>query len=233
MSHHNKTSNLFQTFDPNAEVAVNERNLPHWFQAGAAMFVTFRTADSIPKEVIIRWQRELEEWLSERNAPIELAESVVHRRLKNHAHLLDRIAGSEQREFRKLSERIFHRSLDTCQGAFLLKQPELAKIVAEAVLYYDGDKYDIDRFVVMPNHVHAIVQFRSGASLKTVSQSWMRYTARKIKSAIGEPGVFWQPEAFDHIIRSPEQFEYLQQYVFENPKKANLCEGEFLYWQRL
>ena len=97
------------------------------------------------------------------------------------------------------------------------------------MLFYNEDKYDLDRFVVMPNHVHVIVQFRMGGSLSVVSQSWMRYTARQINAATSASGEFWQPAPFDHIIRSPEQFEYLQQYIFENPKKANLRKGEFLY----
>ncbi len=60
----------------------------------------------------------------------------------------------------------------------------------------------------------------------------MRFTARQINKRVGRTGVFWQPEAFDHIIRNPDQFEYLQWCVAQNPKKANLHQGEFLYWQR-
>lgn len=85
----------------------------------------------------------------------------------------------------------------------------------------------------MPNHVHVLVQFRQGYDLSTVSQSWMRYTARQINKEIGRTGVLWQPEAFDHIVRNPEQFEYLHRYIAENPKKANLKAGEFLYWKRV
>ena len=40
---------VFNSLDPEAEINISERNLPHWFQVGAATFVTFRTADSIPK----------------------------------------------------------------------------------------------------------------------------------------------------------------------------------------
>jgi REP element-mobilizing transposase RayT len=223
----------FGTFDAAADVEVTERNLPHWLQPGAAMFITFRTADSLPKDVILRWQRELEEWLAVRGLPVRLAESTVRRRLQNHDALLNQLAAPEAREFKRLADRVFHRSLDECHGACLLKRPVLAKIVGEAILFHDHTKYDLDRFVVMPNHVHAIVQFRSGANLKTVSQSWMRFTAREINAATGGTSAFWQAEPFDHIIRSLEQFEYLQRYIAENPLKANLRPGEFLYWERV
>ena len=223
---------VFQAFDREADVEITTRNHPHWFQAGAAMFITFRTADSLPKEVILRWQREFEQWLEIRNLPVELALSITNRRLPNHDHLLETLNADQRHEFKRLSDRIFHTSLDECHGACLLRRPELAKIVGDAILFYEADKYDLDCFVVMPNHVHTIVQFRAGSDLATVSQSWMRYTARSINKLTGGSGAFWQPEPFDHIIRSPEQFAYLQRYVAENPQKANLRPGEFLDWKR-
>ena len=146
--------------------------------------------------------------------------------------MLGGLTESQCREFKKLSDRIFHGSLDECHGKCLLKRRELSEIVARALLFYNDEKYDLDRFVIMPNHVHAIVQFRPGATLKIISQSWMRYTAREINAVAGESGVFWQPEPFDHIIRSSAQFDYLRHYVVDNSSKAKLRKGEFLYWER-
>ena len=234
MSDREESTVVFRTFDPKAEVDIIERNLPHWFQPGAAMFITYRAAaDSMPRDVLLRWQRELEEWLAVRSLPVRLAQSTVQQRLPNHDKFLSKLSSAESREFKRLTDQVYHRSLDECHGACVLKSPELAKIVADAVWYYADTKYDLDRFIVMPNHVHAIVQFRVGAHPKTVSQSWMRYTARRINAAIGTSGSFWQTEPFDHIIRSSAQYEYLQDYIADNPKKAKLREGEFLYWQRL
>jgi len=227
-----KTPAVFRSFDRQAEVEKSVRNLPHWFQVGAAMFITFRTADLLPKEVLIRWQRELEHWLKANELPLDLAESTVVQKSMQHDDMIEKLTAAQRHEFKKLSDRFFHRSLDDCHGKCLLKRSRLAEIVGNAMLFYNEDKYYLDRFIVMPNHVHAIVQFRIGGSLKVVGQSWLRYTAREINAATNDSGVFWQPEPFDHIIRSPEQFEYLQQYIFENPKKANLRKGEFLYWER-
>ena len=42
-------------FDPEDEYTVFERRLPHWSQAGSVCFITIRTADSMPKEVLQRW----------------------------------------------------------------------------------------------------------------------------------------------------------------------------------
>jgi len=46
------------------------RNLPHWFQPGVATFITFRTADSLPRAVIARWQAEQKDWLRRHGFPI-------------------------------------------------------------------------------------------------------------------------------------------------------------------
>lgn len=221
----------FHPLNREAEIQVRARNLPHWSQPGTAIFVTFRTADSMPAEVLQRWQLELEEWLLHAKLPIELADSVVNRRHQNHVQLFEKLSAVQQSEFRRLSNRIFHRCLDECHGECLMRQSELAEIVGNAIRFYDAQRYDLDRFVVMPNHVHAIVQFRLGSELQVVGQSWMRYTARFINQQIGRQGDLWQSEPFDHIIRSPEQFEYLQQYIAANPSNANLKVGEFLYWQ--
>lgn len=223
---------IFHALDPQAEVQITSRNLPHWFQIDATIFVTFRTADSIPRDVRLRWQRELEDWLVIRKLPIELAASTVNQRLPNHDALMKTLSAREQAEFRKWSDRIFHRSLDDCHGACPFKNPDLARIVGDAIRHGNEDRYDLDSFVVMPNHVHALVQFRQEGGLEMVSQRWMRYSARSINKAIGRSGPLWQPEPFDHIIRSVEQFTYLRKYIADNPEKAKLEEGEYLFWQR-
>ena len=222
----------FNAFDRDAEIEFSQRNLPHWFQVDTAMFVTFRTADSLPREVVMRLQLELEDWLSNKKLPIEIAASTVGVKLPNHNQLLDTLSVTDRKQFRKLADQLFHGALDECHGKCVLKRPELASIVANAILHRDDEAYDLDCFVIMPNHVHAIVQFRTNYGKSIVGQSWMRYTARMINPLIGESGAFWQPEPFDHVIRSAEQFVYLQRYVANNPSKAKLRAGEFLLWQR-
>ncbi len=223
---------VFNSLDRNAEVEVTERNLPHWFQVGAAIFITFRTADSLPQKVLLRWQRELVDWLKQRDLPCDIADHVLRPSESGRTALLDQLGLRQYREFIRLSDRIFHRSLDECHGACLLRVPAAAQIVSDAILHFADKQYDLNNFVVMPNHVHAIVQFREGTDLNRVSQSWMRYTARRINELLVRKGQLWQAEPFDHIIRSPEQFQYLHQYIAENPKKANLPPRDYLYWSR-
>ncbi len=226
-----KKQTIFGCLDRTADIGIKTGDLPHWFQPGAAMFVTFRTADSMPAEVINRWRLELEEWLRIRGLPLELAgRATAHERHESNA--LSQLPLPQRREFQRQRDRLWHRILDDCHGECLLKNSDIAMIVARALKFYDGQKYDLDRFVIMPNHVHAIVQFRHLFSLDVISQSWLRYTARQINRETQGSGEFWQDEPFDHVIRSPEQFQYLQSYIAENPRKAKLKDGEFSYWQR-
>jgi len=112
-----------------------------------------------------------------------------------------------------------------------LRQTELAIIVAESFLHFNGDRYGLERFVVMPNHVHVLIQMRVGFELRKQLSEIMRFSGRKINRLLGKAGAFWQSEPFDHIVPSEAQFGYLQDYISENPKKANLGDGEFLFWK--
>ncbi len=223
---------VFHSLDWDAEIDIKARNLPHWFQADAAIFVTFRTADSLPVQVRLRLVEELRHWLAGHGLPLQLANAVFQSKTENFEAIFGKLELERQREFKKRTSQLLHYALDESHGECLLKNPCLANIVADAIRKFDGERYDVDSFVIMPNHVHAIVQFRGGYELSVVSQSWMRFTAREINKQLGRTGALWQPECFDHIIRSDNQFQYLRRYIFENPKKANLPTGQYLYWTR-
>ena len=200
----------FGYLDRDADTEVSSGDLPHWFQPGTAMFVTFRTKDSMPKEAVCRQRRELERWLARNGLPISLADP---KGAKGDNVAEPQLSKPELRELKRMKDRPWHGELDRLHGACLLRYPRFAKIVADAIRFYDSQKYDLDRLVIMPNHVHVIVQFRPGESLDVISQSWLRYSARQINAAINGSGEFWQGEPFDHLIRSPEQFEYLRNYI--------------------
>ncbi|MEW6103279.1 MAG: Eco57I restriction-modification methylase domain-containing protein, partial [bacterium] len=48
--------------------------------------------------------------------------------------------------------------------------------------------------------------------------SWKSYTANKINKLLCKEGELWMHESFDHIIRSPKQFERIRKYIENNPK---------------
>ena len=190
-------------------------------QAGAIVFITFRTHDSIPREVLQRWDREKLEWLRHRGLPTTSHWSTT----------VPTLSQSDQADFLRTFNRCREDFLDGCHGRCLLKRPELAKVVADSLLHFDRQRYRMGDFVVMPNHVHLLAVFPTPDTVKEQCDSWLHYTAVQINRAIGAKGKFWQQEPFDHLVRSLEQYEYLRKYIADNPRKAGSRLGEFYYYQ--
>ena len=84
----------------------------------------------------------------------------------------------------------------------------------------------------MPNHVHLMAVFYDSQAMTKQFGSWLHYTAVHINQVIGAKGHFWQQEPFDHLVRSVDQYEYLLDYIRDNPVKARLSDGEYLYYER-
>ena len=208
----------FELFDPRADMSVREGNLPHWYQPGVTYFVTFRTEDSVPQALLRSWHARRDVWL--RRHGIDPSLPGWKLRLRQLPDL--------EREYNLRFTREFMQYLDRGHGACPLRSADLAGIVAENLRHFDGIRYRLGDFVVMPNHVHLLACLIGETEIEKQCRSWKRYTAGKINQALGRQGRFWQEESFDHLVRSPGQFEYLQGYIAENPAKASLRPGAFL-----
>jgi type I restriction enzyme R subunit len=210
---------MFELFDPEAEVRITAGNLPHWYQPGVTYFVTFRTEDSVPREAADLWHRRRDDWLLRHGIdPTASDWKQTFRRLPDIA----------QDEYHSTFTREFLEYLDRGFGACVLRKPELARLVARSLCHFDGDRYHLGDFVVMPNHVHLLVCLLGSTEIESQCYSWKKYTATQINRALGQSGRFWQEESFDHLVRSPEQFAYLQRYIAANPHQAKIGDGEFL-----
>jgi putative transposase len=210
---------LGELFDPKAEFFIDEHFRPHWSQAGAVVFITFRTYDSIPSSVLESWEREKHEWLK----------SHGHDATKHWSIIVPTLTEKERADFVKEFNRRRETALDGCHGRCLLRRPELARIVAESLLHFDGERYRMGDFIVMPTHVHLLAAFPTADAMAAQCDSWLHYTAFQINHAIGEKGKFWQQEPFDHLVRNIEQYDHLRQYIADNPLKAGLKRGEYLH----
>jgi REP element-mobilizing transposase RayT len=190
--------------------------LPHWSQAFSTHFVTFRLQDSLPADVLERWHSSREEWLNVRGHSSELA------------GWFERLSSEQRREYVILFGRSFEEEMDRGLGSCLLRKPENASIVAEAMQHFDGDRYALGDYVIMPNHVHALVVVGGEYALPDIMKSWKTYSARQINQREGLAGKLWQRETFDHIVRHRKQLERLRAYIAENPEKAHLQNGTFV-----
>lgn len=114
-------------------------------------------------------------------------------------------------------------ALDRGDGPDWLTDASCADIVAEALTSFDGERYRLLAWVVMPNHVHALIRQEDGWPLSTVVKSWKSFTARKVNHRLGRSGALWAPDYFDRFMRDEGQTNAAMNYIEANPVKAGLC----------
>ncbi len=105
----------------------------------------------------------------------------------------------------------------------LLALHRAARIVEEALLFFQGNRYSLHAWCVMPDHVHALVTPFSQCSLDEVVHSWKSYTSNEINKCLHRSGPLWERESFDHMVRSLEAFDRFRSYIELNPVVAGLC----------
>ncbi|MFN7561950.1 MAG: transposase [Prosthecobacter sp.] len=103
-----------------------------------------------------------------------------------------------------------------------MRDPRLAQIVADRLHHFDGQRYDLRSYVIMPNHVHVLFTLRDGESLLDTLQGWKGVSSGLIhKNGLSALNPFWQPDYFSTV----------SAYIRENPAKAGLKTG-FMLWER-
>jgi putative transposase len=223
----------FQGLHPHKPVTMYLRHLPHWRQEGATYFVTFRLNDSLPQVKLDELEQVRREWTQRHPPP------------------------HTEAQFENLSRESMRRVekwLDQGMGSCRLQDRAAAQLVVKALHYFDGQRYELGSYVVMPNHVHAIVRpltvgqiFNPSSpfgrieipsyenrsyELERILQSWKRQTARTINRHFRTSGPLWQDESFDRIIRDEEHLWRALQYIGANSSKAGLSREQCPTWLR-
>ncbi len=114
------------------------------------------------------------------------------------------------------------RLMDAGAGSCLLRDPRVAEVVEEALLAGDGSRYVLLAWVVMPNHVHVLIEALGEWSLARILQSWKGGTARQANLVLGRQGGLWAREYYDRYIRDENHLQRAVLYVHNNPVKAGL-----------
>ena len=182
--------------------------LPHWKLDGGIYAVTFRLADSLPEEVFETLRRKKQILLEKLSSYGRSAgsRSVMRQMLDVRAEL----AGLQQGEIDP--------ELDRGHGSCLLKDDRNARIVADALKHFDGKRYDLLAWCVMPNHVHVVVRTYAGEDLEKILHSWKSFTAHEINKLRGTSGAVWQKESYDHLVRDGDDLRNQVLYVMNNPR---------------
>jgi REP element-mobilizing transposase RayT len=175
--------------------------------------VTFRLGDSLPQGKLRQLMAIRRDWEQGHPPPRQRAE-------------LEEFA-------REMFERV-ERWLDQGYGECHLKDPQLAAFIVEAMHHFDGSRYELGAYVVMPNHVHTIVRPENPGedALEMILKSWKQFSARKINLARDGGGDLWQQESHDRIIRDEEHLWRCLPYIGRNAAKAGLASESCPRWVR-
>ena len=191
---------------------IYRRNLPHIQPYGAILFLTYRLARSLPKQILekLRKERKTEE------QRLEHVPADTHYR------------EALRTQIRKRIYLKYDQALDRDDtGPTWLLDHEIASLVRETILHRHPHKYDLVCFSIMPNHVHQVViNISRDVPIYDTMGKLKSYTATKANKLLKRSGVFWQEESFDHVVRSGKLGTTIQ-YVLNNPVNAGLVK----HWQ--
>ncbi len=216
-----------------APLTISQRRLPHWHVNGALYWVTFRLADSIPRETLRVWREERDAWMKQHPDP--WAEAVW--------------AEYDERFTQRMEQ-----WLDAGMGSRALANTDVRAAVKACLLKFDGDRLRVHAAVIMPTHVHCVIEplvkgeadipvchasshmesqtgmsaSPSSSALSKLLQGIKGASARAANQILGTSGTFWMDESYDHIVRNEKQYRHFIRYIEENPVKAKLSAHE--YW---
>ena len=114
--------------------------------------------------------------------------------------------------------------LDCGLGDCELRDARAAAIVEENWLRLDGKEYRPLAWVVMPNHVHLLVEIWK-KPLAELLKNWKGFSARRINELLGRTGELWQEDYWDRYIRDEAHYRKVVHYIENNPVKAGLVKS--------
>ncbi|MBR5036945.1 MAG: transposase [Prevotella sp.] len=111
----------------------------------------------------------------------------------------------------------------------VLVHSEAGRMV-EQVLLSVSDRFPnvfIGQKVVMPNHVHLILQNREDVNVTDVMRWLKSVTTNRYIHGVSEKGWIpfrsrlWQRSYYDHVIRNQRTYDYVLNYIYKNPERWN------------
>ena len=100
------------------------------------------------------------------------------------------------------------------------------------VLMKENQRAETLAYVVMPDHLHWLLQLKDGAELGQVMRTVKCISSRKVNKALHRSGRLWQPGYHDHALRKEEDVVATARYVVASPLRAGLVKriGDYPLW---
>lgn len=191
-----ETPHLLRFVNKSDYIHITGNKLPHWNQGGCVQFVTFRLADSLPQAKLKEFGELKEQWMAEHPKPWDIA---------------------IQEEYKNKVGKAMDKWIDAGYGDCILKDERVRNIVADCIMHFNGERYDIHAFVIMPNHVHVLLSTRGDNLVQDIVGSWKKFSAHEINKLLGRQGSVWERESFDHMVRNGFSYKDKFDYIISNP----------------
>lgn len=228
--------------------------LPHITPLGGTFFVTYRLFGSIPGAVINKLKNEYEttllqftppeliglknslsslsdfkfsdNWFENKQLKIKDLEIIKNQISPEAQSIIDSILKKKKRIESKRYFKKMDDFLDqNLQEPLWLKNPEIADLNFQNIIYYAKENYDLWAFTIMSNHAHILLTHKETAPvLWKILQKQKRYSGIKSNKILGRNGRFWERESYDHEVRKGE-FNRILHYILNNPVKAGFVKN--------
>ena len=192
-----------------------QHRLPHWQPHGAILFLTYRLYGSLPREAIAQLAAEKRRREKEPPSSIESPRDRVFR---------------EDKELFAIADAV----LDSARGhPQWLARDDIAQIILENLFFHAEQLHRPWAFVIMPNHVHVLLEPLDQASSPDIEEMHLAapariahalksFTAHRANQVLKRKGAFWEAESYHHWDRDPKEFARTVEYIENNPVKAGL-----------
>ena len=174
-------------------------HLPHLSQQQKLYAVTFRLCDSLPKHVIEAYREECTRLYSDEAEHQDKRNRFMHEKMMAY--------------------------MDQGHGACWLRHPAVRQVLEKSLEFVNDKMALVHAYVIMPNHVHVVLETHEGMEIQRVIHSLKSYTALRINRLLHREGGLWQREYHDRIIRNKAHYESAINYIIENPRYCK--EGEY------
>lgn len=168
-------------------------HLPHISEYQKLYAVTFRLHDSLPHHVVMSYMQECE-----------------------------KIFGEDSPSFKTKRDAMLHKKMmelmDAGYGECILKEKSVRRIVEEGFEYIDNNMVSVHAYVIMPNHVHAVLETLGETNIQQVIHTLKSYSALRINKCMHRDGCVWQREYYDRIIRNDTHYVNAINYINNNPR---------------
>ena len=155
-----------------------------------------------------------------------LADSIPMDVLRAYKREVDALPEEERTSALRMRMESF---MDRGYGCCVLAHPGMADVLQQSLQHYDGTRYQLLAWTIMPNHVHVLIEQRYSLprivhSWKTWSARWALQNAAKLELTLPTGG-FWMRGYWDRYIRNEAHLNAVMHYIRENPVKAGLCQS--------